>query len=328
MPEGVDLGDTGQKWDGRTYYGRPQLKPAPFNSALVGSYVFLAGLSGAAQLLATVTDLARGRAADGVVRRGRFLALLAPTFGTACLIADLHTPRRFYNMLRVFKPTSPMSFGSWMLVGFSAASGVTAAVQFVVDRVAWLGWLRGLARLTQVPAALTGAGLGTYTASLFSATSTPLWAAAPKSLAVRYGSASMATAAAALSLGERRSRIGRNLDALAVAALATELAATLAGEEQYRRAGMSSDGPQVHAAGSATLLPLGLLLTSLLFTRRRSRLLSTAASLATLAGALAMRINVMDAGNETAERPEISMRFAQPTTRPRPSDPGFRSADR
>ena len=46
-----------ERGTGATYYGRPQLKPAPFNNWLVGSYVFLAGLSGAAQLLATVLDL-------------------------------------------------------------------------------------------------------------------------------------------------------------------------------------------------------------------------------------------------------------------------------
>ena len=59
-----------ESWDGRTYYGRPQLKPAPFNNWLVGSYVFLAGLSGGAQLLSTVLDLraAATAAADGTAR--------------------------------------------------------------------------------------------------------------------------------------------------------------------------------------------------------------------------------------------------------------------
>ncbi|HEX3995854.1 MAG TPA: NrfD/PsrC family molybdoenzyme membrane anchor subunit, partial [Acetobacteraceae bacterium] len=85
-------------WDGRTYYGEPQLRAAPFNKALVGSYIFLAGLSGAAQLLAAMMDFACGPGAAPTVRRGRYLAMLAPTLGTACLILDLHTPRRFYNM--------------------------------------------------------------------------------------------------------------------------------------------------------------------------------------------------------------------------------------
>src|SRR6478672_6377769 len=116
MPEGIDLAHDRKEWDGRTYYGRPQLKAAPFNSALVGGYVFLAGLSGGAQLLATLLDVTRGAAAASVVRSGRLISLLAPTLGSALLISDLHTPRRFYNMLRVFKRTSPMSIGTWILM--------------------------------------------------------------------------------------------------------------------------------------------------------------------------------------------------------------------
>ena len=73
MPEGPGLGSQPEQWDGRTYYGRSQLKQAPFNNFLVGTYVFLAGLSGGAQLLATVIDLARGRAAEPAIRRGRYL---------------------------------------------------------------------------------------------------------------------------------------------------------------------------------------------------------------------------------------------------------------
>ena len=92
-----------------TYYGRPSLKPAPFENPVVGSYIFLAGLSGAAQLLATLIRRSGRPDGAGAVRRGRMLALLAPTVGSALLIYDLHTPQRFYNMLRIFRRTSPMS---------------------------------------------------------------------------------------------------------------------------------------------------------------------------------------------------------------------------
>jgi protein NrfD len=212
------------QWDGRTYYGRPQLKSAPFNNALVGSYVFLAGLSGAAQVLATALDCAAIRGTEPTVRRGRLLSLLAPTIGTVCLIFDLHTPKRFYNMLRLVKATSPMSLGSWALVAFSGASAV-AAVQVVVPaRGRWRGWLEGLARVAQIPAALAGGVLATYTASLFSATSAPLWAARSKGLAVRFAAASVASAASALRLAEPAGRRRRDLESVAVAGLAAELA--------------------------------------------------------------------------------------------------------
>ena len=326
MPEGIDLGGERGRWSGGTYYGRPQLKAAPFENSVVGLYVFLAGLSGGAQLLASLLDLARGPAAGRTVRRGRLLSLLAPTLGSACLIYDLHTPKRFYNMLRIAKGTSPMSIGTWILMGFSASSVLTSALQLVADYVPGLRWVRGAARATQVPAALTGAGLGTYTAALLSATSTPFWAAAPKGLAVRFGASAVACGAAALGLGERRSRIGRDLDSIAVAALAAELAATLASETRYHETGvaaaLNSPGGKAEQIGGTvlgTVLPLGLFVTSLLLTRGRSRTLTTAASLAVLGGGLAMRIGVMSAGDESASRPEISMRFAQPENLPKVS---------
>ncbi|MEO8714126.1 MAG: NrfD/PsrC family molybdoenzyme membrane anchor subunit [Acetobacteraceae bacterium] len=311
-------------WDGSTYYGREQIKAAPFNNWLVGGYIFLAGLSGGTMLLSTLLDLTKGRRAEGTVGRGRYLALLAPTLGTAMLIADLKTPRRFYNMLRLFKATSPMSIGSWLLVAFGVFSTLTAGLHRLSTRVPGLGWLRWLARVAQLPGALTGAGSATYTASLLSATSTPLWAAAPCATAVRFGASSMAAGAAALSLGEgRQSRVGRDLDTVAVVALTAELAATVAADETYRRKGVAAAMEtlpgvieEVGAGGLGMILPLGLHAVSLLLLRRRSPVLSTLASTAILAGSAILRISFMAAGDQSALDPRISMRFAQPENLP------------
>jgi protein NrfD len=300
-------------WDGRTYYGRPQLKPAPFNNWLVGSYVFLAGLSGAAQLLATLLDLGCGRQAETTVRRGRLMSLLAPTLGALCLILDLHTPKRFYNMLRVFKATSPMSLGSWALVGFSGASTATAMPHLAPERIRALGWIRSVARAAQLPAAVAGSFLATYTAALFSATSTPRWAVGNQSLAVRFAAASVASAAAAMSIGERCERHARDLDSIAIAALTVELAATLASDHAQRHAGIRSSPSTRDTLLIA--LPLGLFITSLVLPRR-ARKLSGAASLAALIGSLAMRIGVMQDGDASAEDPGSSMRLAQPDNLP------------
>ena len=300
------------QWNGTTYYNRPQLKPAPFSKELVGGYVFLAGLSGGAQLLSTLLDLTRGAAAAAVVQRGRLLALLAPTIGSALLVADLHTPQRFYNMLRVFKTTSPMSIGTWILTAFSAFSGMTAVSGLLAGRVRWL---RGAARVAQVPAAAAGAGLGTYTASLFSATSTPLWAAAPRALAVRFAASSVASAAAALSFCASQRDVRQDLNAVCVGALAVELAATLAADAEYQRTGVdqalrSVDGQLETVGGTdfGTIVPLGLLTVGLL-TGSRSRRLSAAASCAVLGGSLMMRIGMIGSGQVSAKRPDISMRF-------------------
>ncbi|HSU05730.1 MAG TPA: NrfD/PsrC family molybdoenzyme membrane anchor subunit [Acetobacteraceae bacterium] len=310
-------------WDGSTYYGREQVKAAPFNNWLVGSYIFAAGLSGGAAVLSAVMDLVRGDAAEPIVRRGRWLSLLGPTLGTACLIADLHTPKRFYNMLRLFKVTSPMSIGSWILVVFGLFSSATAAGD-VLARLPGLRWLRDAAKAVQIPAAVTGAGLATYTASLLSATSTPLWAAAPGATAVRFGSSSVASAAATLSLGQGRTRLGRDLDSIALAALALELAGTISADQSYHQTGvanaMQTTPGRVEELGATVLgvlVPIGLLSASLGLGRPRSRSLSAMAGVAILAGSATLRIAFMAAGDCSARRADISMRFAQPENLPR-----------
>ncbi len=308
-------------WQGPTYYGRSQLKAAPFENWAVGGYIFLAGLGGAASLLSVLLDLAGGRRAAGTVRRGRYLALLAP-LAAPLLVWDLHTPKRFYNMLRIAKRTSPMSIGTWILMAFSGCAGASAVAQFAADRLPGRRWLRGAARLAHYPAGLAGAGLSTYTAALLAATSTPLWAAAPRALAARFGASSFAAGASALSLGERSPRTRRDLDMLTLAALGAELAATAASHAAYRQKGVDEalNGPEgqieaIGATGLGAILPLGLQAASLVLSRRPG-LLSTLASTAVLAGSLMLRISIMGAGDRSAERPEVSFRFSQPENLP------------
>lgn len=318
---------SGVGWDGPTYYGRPQLKSAPFENGVVGGYIFLAGLSGSAAIIAAVADLTQGRAAEPLVRRARYLTLLAPTLGSALLIYDLHTPKRFYNMLRIAKPTSPMSIGTWILMSFAGTAGVTAGAQIGADLSPRLRLpLRSIARVTQVPAALAGAGLSTYTASLLSATSTPLWAAAPRLLAVRFGASSIASGASALALTEPRAPVRRRLEAVAAAALAVEAVGAVLSDEAYRRRGVGeaiddAEGraERVGVTGLGTLLPLGILAASLVAPRLVPRRVTGLAALAALAGAAALRVTVMAAGDRSADRPDISFRFSHPRNLPRRS---------
>ena len=316
-------------WEGQTYYGRPQLKPAPFKPWVVGGYIFLAGLSGASAMLGTLAQFEakvrprrQREAREPMVRRSRYLSLLAPTIGSALLIYDLHTPKRFYNMLRIAKARSPMSIGTWILMGFSAFAGLSGASQMVADlRPRWR-WPLRLAGAAQIPAAIAGAGLSTYTASLIAATSTPLWAAAPRATAVRFASSSIATGAAALAFGETSPRIRRSLDDVLLAALTSELIAGIAVDARYHAAGIEDgrSGPwgQVErfgATGVGVMLPIALLVAGRVAGRKPGRL-SAAAGVAAVAGSAVMRTSVLGMGAESARRPEISMRFAQPDNLP------------
>jgi formate-dependent nitrite reductase membrane component NrfD len=315
-------------WTGPTYYGRPQLKAAPFDEWLVGGYIFLAGLSGASMLLACIGDATRGKEARITVRNGRYLSMLAPTIGSVLLVADLHTPQRFYNMLRIAKRTSPMSIGTWILMSFSGFAGLSVGGELLARFSSMQMLAQFLARAGQVPAAVTGAGLSTYTATLLSATSTPLWAAVPRSLAVRFGASSMAAAASALALLEPAPDMRRRLEHVRAVALATELVATHVSHRTYEKTGVAETQKsgwgrveKIGAVGFGVLLPLGLHVAAMLAGPRRGRPLGTAASVAALAGSALLRVSILGAGDDSAMRPEISFRFSQPENLP---DPGER----
>jgi formate-dependent nitrite reductase membrane component NrfD len=105
------------------------------------------------------------------------------------LIADLGRPLRFLHMLRIFKPRSPMSMGTWCLVGFSS----TAAAAVLAD---WLGLDRAGRRLGAATAAL-GTYLGAYTGVLLASTATPVWARSHRLLPGIFICTAAATGAAA-----------------------------------------------------------------------------------------------------------------------------------
>src|SRR5207248_2009890 len=105
---------------------------------------------------------------------------------------DLGRPTRFLNMLRVVRPTSPMSVGSWVLAGSGACN--LAALTL---------WNRGgrLGRLGEVAdwgAAALGLPLAGYTAVLLSNSAVPLWQAVRRSLPLLFVASAATSAAAAL----------------------------------------------------------------------------------------------------------------------------------
>ncbi|MEO8814268.1 MAG: NrfD/PsrC family molybdoenzyme membrane anchor subunit [Mycobacterium sp.] len=184
-----------------SYYGRPVVKPAPWGHE-VAAYLFLGGVAGGSGLLAAGGQLT-GR---GTLRRNsRFAALVAVILSGAALVYDLGRPERFLNMLRTFKLTSPMNFGSWILTAFGAGTGIAAAAE--IDRMTGerlpLGPLRRVLRTMEGPAGLEAAvfaaPLAVYTAILLADTATPTWNAARADLPFVFaGSASLAAGGLAM----------------------------------------------------------------------------------------------------------------------------------
>lgn len=291
------------------YYGQPVLKPSPYGWT-VAVYVFVGGLAGGAQIIATVADLLNLPDAAGVVLGGRVIALAGAILGGLLLIAELHTKQRFFNMLRIFRPTSPMSIGTYVLMSFGFWSLAALVCSFFGPHF--------LTLIFGSLAALAGWFMTTYTAALLAATSTPLWAAAPRWLAVRFASSAMATAAAALCIIALalRAPLSSALASIALAALGIELTASIITLALYRAKGVL--GPlrrlpwgAVHLLGVqifGNAIPIALFI---LGDSGAGSVLFLVASACVLAGGLLMRGTLFLAGNESARLPQDYFRFAE-----------------
>ena len=169
----------GQEVKEVSYYTYPVLKQ-PFWGWEIIWYFFFGGLAAGCYVIASLASLFGSREDRATARAGYYLSLLALLPCPVLLIKDLGRPERFLHMLRMFKLKSPMSMGVWILLSFSAFSGITAVVQGARDGLlgAWWGarWLAHLPqKLLALPGTFCALFLGGYTGVLLAATSVPLW---------------------------------------------------------------------------------------------------------------------------------------------------------
>lgn len=134
-------------------------------------YFFVGGIAAGAYMLAAIADLF-GRDDDRPIAKfGYAIAFPLALLSAILLTLDLGMPIRTLNMFRLFKLSSPMSVGSWALLGFGLASFLSL-VLVLRDRP---GALR-IRRLVAVPGGLLGFFIASYTGVLLGATNRPLWA--------------------------------------------------------------------------------------------------------------------------------------------------------
>jgi formate-dependent nitrite reductase membrane component NrfD len=285
----------------RSYYGRAVLKP-PVWEWKIPAYLFTGGLSAGSAVLAAGADLT-GRPA--LRRASRISALATLVASTYFLVADLGRPERFHHMLRVAKPTSPMSVGTWILAGYGPGVGVAAAGELLpaaLQRTVPGRLLRQLSRPAGLCSAVIAPAVASYTAVLLSQTAVPAWHEAHPQLPFIFtGSA----AASAGGLGMVLVPVAEAGPARRFAALgaATELAASRLME---RRLGLVR---QAYTTGKAHRLRKwseGLTTAGLIGTAvaaRRSRGLALISGLALLAGSLLQRLGVFEAGVASTKDP-------------------------
>ncbi|PZG02940.1 NrfD/PsrC family molybdoenzyme membrane anchor subunit [Micromonospora deserti] len=289
-----------------SYYGRPIIKAAPWRRD-IALYFFSGGLAAGSALLAAGADLT-GRPA--LRRASRLTALGALGAGTYFLINDLGRPDRFHHMLRVAKPTSPLSMGTWILAAFGPPLAV-AAVSEVAPRLPRRGML-GLAgrllppigRANGLAAAALAPAVATYTAVLLADTAVPAWRDAWADLPYLASGSSLVAAAGAGLVTAPTAQAGP-ARRMALAGAGIELVA----ERRIGRLGLT--GEPYRRGRSGALLRTGRVLlvagTVGALLGRRSRLLSMVSGAALVASSLATRLGIFRVGTASASDPKYTV---------------------
>lgn len=280
--------------DFSAYYGRPVIK-APVWKWDIAAYFFTGGLMAGSSLLAAGADVTRNRRLRRAARLAAAANLGASTF---FLIHDLGRPARFANMLRMLKPTSPLSVGSWLLVAYGppVAAAAAAEVFGVVPRA---GRISGLLAAAVAPA------VATYTAVLASDTAVPSWHDGYRQLPFVFaGSAAAASGGMAMVVvpppaaapARRLAILGAGVELAAAADMERSLGLSA---EPYRqgKAGMLSRWARwLTGLGAAGTMVSG-----------RNRLGAAASGLALMAGSACTRFAVFHAGLQSARDPKFTV---------------------
>ena len=270
-----------------SYYGRPVIKEPAWGTPDIAGYLFLGGLAGASSMLAAGAEVS---GYDELARVAKAGALGAISLSAVALVHDLGRPGRFVNMLRVFKPTSPMSVGP--AAGAAAVCDVT-------------GILPAVGRAATVGAGLLGPAVATYTAALICDTSVPGWHEGYREMPYLFaGSASCAAAGLGLlTLPPAAAVPARTLATLGAPA---ELVAK---RLLLRRLGETAEPYETGRPGRmlrvAELLTVGGLAGAVL--GRRNRAVSAVAGASLLAASALTRFGVFEAGMATARDPKYTM---------------------
>jgi formate-dependent nitrite reductase membrane component NrfD len=287
-----------------SYYGRPVLKKPVWAERDIAGYLFTGGIAAGSAVLAAGADLTGRHTLRRVTRLSSMVAL--GVSGVA-LVHDLGRPDRFYNMLRVFKPTSPMSVGSWLLSAFAVPTAVGVADElpgFLPPPLRPL--VRRLSRPAAIGSAVLGSGVATYTAVLICDTAVPSWQAAyPEMPFVFAGSALSGSAGLALLLAPSlESGPARRL---ALLGAALELAAS---QRIEQRLGIEGEPYREHPSGRkmklAKAMTLGGVVASTLLARR-SRTMAALSGAALVAASALTRFAIFEAGVASVEDPAYTV---------------------
>ena len=287
--------------DNPTYYDRPLLKE-PVWKIYVPAYYFIGGAAGAALALGAAAQTRGSEDLSDLVRRAHWVGIIGSSMGGVLLILDLGRPSRFLNMLRVFRPTSPMSVGAWILA-ITAPAAITAGL-FARSHT----WLRGVGEAAGYISGVMGLALATYTGVLVAGSAIPVWQESRRTLPLLFGASAVASAGAILDLFDQNERSAAVTRTYTLVGRIAELSAAWVMEAEASRvprvAKPLREGPSGILWRSAAAFTGASLLISLL--PRQTRFRRALSGALALLGSASLRFAVHQAGTQSARDPRAA----------------------
>ena len=145
---------------------------APAWHGMIAWDALLNGMATGLFLASAVSELAAPTVFRPVAKVAYPVALVLLGVDLVLLVFDLGDPLRFHHMLRVFKPGSPMSVGTWCLTIFSLLLTAAAALSLLAELGTDIEWAR---KLAVVVGLLPGFGSAAYKGVLLSTNAQPGW---------------------------------------------------------------------------------------------------------------------------------------------------------
>lgn len=272
----------------------------------VPAYLALGGIGGASATIALGVRIANGGEARQLERTAHIVSGLATAAGGALLVLDLGRPSRFYNMMRVFRPSSPMNVGVWILAGQAGSTWVSIVADLAPLHSPTLVRLADLVRVgTGVVSGVLGLPLAGYTGVLLGSTANPAWHEVRRELPGLFLASATSAGSAMVTLvptagRHRRSAelfgiLGRVAD-LAMARRVTRRLAPFPATTAAWEHGTAGKLDRAATAGTAAALVLGVV-------GLKARWVRPIAGIIAVTSSFAQRFAVFEAGKAAAADP-------------------------
>ncbi len=140
-------------------------------------YLFTAGLSAGAMITSNLAFLYGGQEFERVSRLGAYLSPFPISLGLGVLVLDLGSPFNFYQLFLTLELSSPMSYGSWIILFFTMLSFVylylwlPETYQRIGQTQQLERWKKHLAKLMP----FLSIAVASYTGLLLNAAVRPIW---------------------------------------------------------------------------------------------------------------------------------------------------------